>query len=363
MRLDGSILLVFAVLMTGSARMVPAQARGTEVRVRLESTDGSSVSGALVALLDSGQRVVAEAVSSENGTRVLTAPPDSYRIRVRRIGFRPFLSEPVSVPLPGEHLLKIESPRVLLESVVVTSKSQCGPIDPSERTLAAVWDEIAKALRSSQLSARDLDGVANYFVYRKRLRTNGRVIASDTVFRMSGTNKPFGMKDPATLAANGYVIGDERSGWTYDAPDETVLLSDPFAATHCFKAVRDKGRSGQVGIEFKPVDGRSVPDIAGVIWVDQGTAELRELIFRFVNAGMLEQFKAGGFTRFRRVPSGAWIVDAWALTAPVLQREPAAMTDKITIQGYIEDGGGVNMRPSSSPSPPPSALGPTAPGR
>ena len=349
MRLDRSILLVVAVLVAGSSRVVPAQARGTEVRIRLESMDGSIIPGALVALLDSGQRVVVEGVSGENGTRVLTAPPGSYRIRVRRIGFRPFLSEPVAVPLPGELLLRIDSPRVRLESVVVTSRSQCGPIDPSEQTLATVWDEIAKALRTSQLSGRDLDAFANYFVYRKRLRTSGRVVSSDTIFRMAGSKKPFGMKDPAMLAANGYVLGDERSGWTYYAPDETVLLSDQFAATHCFKAVLDKARSGQVGIEFKPVSGRSVPDIAGVLWVDQGTAELRELTFRFVNSGMLEQFKAGGFTRFRRVPSGAWIVDAWALTAPVLQREPAAMTDKIVLQGYVEDGGGVNMRPASPP--------------
>jgi len=363
MRVDRSILLVVAVLVTVSSRVLPAQARGAEVRVRLESTEGSSIPGALVALLDSAQRVVVEGVSGETGMRTLTAPTGSYRIRVRRIGFRPFLSEPVAVPLAEEILLKIESPRVQLESVVVTSRSECGPIDPSEQTLAAVWDEIAKALRTSQLNARDFDDIANYFVYRKTMRANGRVVSSDTTFRKSGRSKPFAVKDPAILARDGYVFGDEQSGWTYYAPDETVLLSEQFAATHCFRAVRDKARSGQVGIEFNPVKGRRVPEIEGVLWVDQATAELRELIFRFVNSGILEQFRAGGFTRFRRVPSGAWIVDAWALTAPIIHRERAAMTDKLTVTGYIEDGGGVNMRPSSSPSPPPSALGPTAPGR
>ena len=363
MRLDGSILLVFAVLMTGSAQVVPAQARGTEVRVRLESTEGSSVSGALVALLDSAQRVVVEGVSGETGTRVLTAPPGSYRIRVRRIGFRPFLSEPVSVPVSDELLLRFDSRRVQLESVVVTSRSECGPIDPSEQTLATIWDEIAKALRSRQLSVRDLDGIANYYVYRKTMRASGRVVSSDTTFRKLGTSKPFGVRDPAILARDGYVFGNEATGWTYYAPDETVLLSEQFAATHCFRAVRDKDRSGQVGIEFNPVKGRSMPEIEGVLWVDQRTAELRELTFRFVNSGVLEKGRAGGFTRFRRVPSGAWIVDAWALKAPILERQHDVLTDKITILGYIEDGGGVTMRSSSSPSPPPSALGPTAPGR
>lgn len=344
MRLDRSTLLLFAFLMVGLARVVPAQAGGTEVRVRLESTDGSRVSHALVALLDTARRVVAEGVTRENGTLVLSAPPGSYRILVRRIGFRPFSSDMVTVPHPGELLLKIATPRVILVSIVVTSESGCGPIDPSDQTLAPLWEEIAKALRTSQLNARDFDGMANYFVYRKKLRASGRTISSDTTFRLTGHRKPFGVKDPALLAAKGYVYGDQRSGWTYYGPDETVLLSDQFAKTHCFRAVRDNKRPGQVGIEFKPVRGRSVSDIEGVFWLDQSAAELRELVFRFVNAGMLERYRAGGFTRFRRLESGAWIVDAWALTAPILYRESAGMTDKILLDGYVEDGGGVTMR-------------------
>ena len=50
MRLDRSTLLVFAILLTGRAGEAPAQAGGAEVRVRLESTAGASVAGALVAL-------------------------------------------------------------------------------------------------------------------------------------------------------------------------------------------------------------------------------------------------------------------------------------------------------------------------
>jgi len=358
MRLNSSMLLLAAILMTGTARVAPAQARG-EVRVRLESTEGSSVSGALVALIDTAQRVVAEGVSGENGARVLAAPSGTYRIRVRRIGFRPFVSEPVAVPMSDELVLRFESPRIQLESVVVTSRSGCGAIDPRNQTLATVWDEIAKALRGSQLGTRDLEGIANYYVYRTTMRANGRVISSDTTFRKLGSAKPFGVKDPAVLARDGYVFGNEESGWTYYAPDETVLLSDQFAATHCFRAVRDGKRSGQVGIEFSPVKGRSVPEIEGILWVDQRTAELRELNFRYVNAGVLERGGAGGFTRFRRMPSGAWIVDAWALKAPILERQQKVLTERMTILGHIEDGGGVNMRPS--PQPP--ALGPPTAGR
>lgn len=326
------------------ARIVSAQGPDTEVRIRLESTDGSRLSGALVALVDSTGRVITEGVSGEDARRVLHAPAGSYRVRVRRIGFLPFLSEPVSLPRTSELALSVESQRVQLQTIVVTSRSACGPIDPEDRVLSALWDEIAKALRTSQLSPKDLADFSQAFVYRKTLRANGTVVSSDTVFRPIGTNRPFGVVNPAVLSTVGYVVGNERLGWTYYAPDEAVLLSDQFASTHCFQVVREKGRAGQIGIEFRPIPRRSVPDIGGVLWVDESSAELRELSFRYVNAGPLERFRAGGFARFRRVPSGSWIVDDWAIVGPILERSRDPYSE-LRVTGYVEDGGGMKMRP------------------
>lgn len=321
----------------------PAQSSDTIVRIRLESRDRAPLPGAIVALLDSGRRVISEGVSDEEGRRVLLAPPGSYRVSVRRIGFRPFVSDPVSVPLATDLVLRVESSQVELRTIVVRSKSECGPIDPADRTLAVVWDEIAKALRTSQLSASDLAGIGQVFVYRKHLSPDGTVTVSDTIFLAVGDQKPIGLRDPSGLFRFGYVRGNERVGWTYYAPDETVLLSDQFAATHCFRVVRDRTRSKQVGIEFKPAKGRSLPDIAGILWVDEGTAELRELRFRYVNAGLLDQFEAGGFTRFRRVPSGTWIVNDWALRGPVIRLLGGGFGPAV-VDGYIEDGGGMTLR-------------------
>jgi hypothetical protein len=81
-----------------------------------------------------------------------------------------------------------------------------------------------------------------------------------------------------------------------------------------------------------------------VLWVDERSAELRELVFRFVNAGVLERFKAGGFARFRRVPSGSWIIDDWALRGPLLERGRDVFTD-LKVIGYQEDGGGLKLKP------------------
>ena len=332
--------LIAAVCFT---QLLPAQSPEADFRVRIEAGDGSRIAGALVALLDSSQTVVRESVSDDDGIRTLRAPAGSYRVRVRRIGFLPYLSDPVPVVPGSDILLRVNSPRVQLETIVVTSRSRCGPIDPNERILSVVWDEIAKALRTSQLVARDFSDYSASFTYRKTLNSRRVVVSSDTTFRPVGNAKPFGVRDAAYLATHGYVTGNERLGWMYYAPDEAVLLSDQFASSHCFQVVRDKARGGQVGIEFKPVSTRPVPDIAGVLWVDENTAELRELNFRYVNAGLLERFKGGGFARFRRVPSGSWIVDSWALSGPILAKSREPFGD-FSVVGYVEDGGGLKVR-------------------
>src|SRR5688500_4969666 len=149
------MLLGAVIAAVGSPQPSEAQEPEADFRVRIEAGDGSRIAGALIALLDSSQTVVREGVSNEDGMRTLRAPAGSYRVRVRRIGFLPYVSDPVSVAPGGDILLRVNSARVQLQTIVVTSRSRCGPIDPNERILSVVWDEIAKALRTSQLVARD----------------------------------------------------------------------------------------------------------------------------------------------------------------------------------------------------------------
>ncbi len=322
-----------------------SKARGqdlSELRIRLDGPGGTPVSGALVALLNARDSVVAEGLSSETGTRILRAPSGVYQIRVRRVGYRPFVSNGVSLPHSSELVLNVESARVVLESIVVNSKSQCKLNDPNSRALATVWDEVDKALRSSQLTTDDLHGIGRARTFRAEVGPDGAVISADTAIFSIEDRRPFGAIDPDTLARNGYVLGDEHIGWSYFAPDETVLRSDQFAATHCFRLVRQGDRRGQIGVSFEPVPERRTADIRGVLWVDQTTSELREVVFRFVNAGALTRFDAGGFTRFRRVPSGTWIVEEWKLSVPKLEsREHAPFPPLLVAIGRFENGGGI----------------------
>jgi hypothetical protein len=323
-------------------RAMSSQAALSELRVKLQSNDGTPVAGALVALLDANDSVVVEALSAESGTRVLRAPSGVYRVRARRVGFLPFVSSPISLPHQGEMLLAIETSRVVLDRIVVNSKSPCSRSDPGSRPLGIVWDEIDKALRASQLTVEDLSGFGRGRVFRNVVATNGTVLSTDTTLFEIINQRPFGAIDPDSLATAGYMLGDESKGWTFYAPDETVLLSDPFAATHCFRLVRDAARSGEIGVAFEPVPERKLADILGVLWVDERTAELREIVFHFVNAGVLGRFEPGGFTRFLRVPSGAWIVDEWLLKLPrVAVKRSAFIGREYMLTGYYEHGGGI----------------------
>ncbi|HEV2018236.1 MAG TPA: carboxypeptidase-like regulatory domain-containing protein [Gemmatimonadaceae bacterium] len=314
----------------------------SELRVRLESSDGTPVAGALVALLGANDSVVAEGLSTEKGARLLRAPSGVYRVRARRIGFLPFVSAPVVIPRQDEVLLAIETARVVLDRIVVNSKSQCNRNDPGSRSLGIVWDEIDKALRASQLTIADLSGFGRGRVYHKEVGPGGNIISTDTTLFAIVNQRPFGAIDPDSLARAGYVFGDEAKGWIFYAPDETVLLSDQFAATHCFRLVREAARSGAIGVAFEPVPQRKVADIVGVLWVDERSAELREVVFHFVNAGVLNRFEAGGFTRFLRVASGAWIVDEWLLKLPRLAvKRSAFIGEQYMLVGYYEHGGGI----------------------
>jgi hypothetical protein len=335
------ILLAVMLLPSVFWSQVSVASGASDLSVRLQSAGGRPVEGALVALLDARDSVVAEGLSTEGGTRVLRAPAGTYRVRARRIGFLPFISTPVVLPHPDGLQLVVETPSVVLNSIVITAKSTCRQNDPAEQSLGVVWDEIDKALRASQLTVKDLVGFGRGRLVRSELGPDGSVMSSDTmVFAVTG--RPFGAISPDTLALNGYVLGDEVNGWQYFAPDEAVLLSERFAATHCFRLVREAKRPGEIGVSFEPVPRRKVADIVGVIWVDERTAELREVVFRFVNAGVLTRFNPGGFTRFLRAPSGAWIVDEWRMRFPRLAvRRFQLLPPQYSVVGYTEQGGGI----------------------
>jgi hypothetical protein len=333
-------LAVAVALLAGllSPPSTAAQTQVGNVRVRAVEVDGTPVRGALVALLSADGNPVAEGMTDDTGFRSLSASRGEYRVRVRRIGYQPFVSPPISVPYDGELKIAIASSRIALETVVVTAGSQCRQRGQDERAIGVLWEEISKALVGAQLTRSDFANLGRARIYRKQVLHTGRVVSLDTSSRQLSDSRPFIASDSRTLTTYGWVRGDLVSGWEYFAPDEAVLLSTAFAESHCFRVIRDKKRPQQVGVSFEPAPGRRMSDITGAVWLDEKSAELREIVFRFVNIGEIQQFKPGGRVHFRRMPSGAWLVDDWSLRFPLLELTQN-LVQRLVEVGYVENGG------------------------
>lgn len=314
-----------------------AGAQGVQVRV-VDSMSVRPIGGALVALLNSTGQVVAEGISSENGYRTFFVAPARYRVRVRRIGFRPFVSATLDLSVSRVLTISVESQPVMLSTIVISSRTSCRSLSSAAtQELGTVWGEATKALEASKLTVADLMGVGRAWTYSSRVSVTGAPVDADTAYFTVTNSRPFAALNPESLARGGYVLGDASSGWQYFGPDETVLLSPSFARTHCFRLVRDRDNPGLIGVAFEPVRRRRTSDIAGVAWLDERTSELRRIVFRFVNAGLISQHGGGGSTNFARLPSGAWIISSWHLKAPILVTRGKV----IQPDGFVWNGGGV----------------------
>lgn len=131
---------------------------------------------------------------------------------------------------------------------------------------------------------------------------------------------PFESHPAEDLVQRGFVQEDGR-GYLYMAPDASVLLSDAFLDTHCFR-VADAGREGDglIGLGFEPTgDKKTVPDIAGTMWLDPETAELQwlEFTYQYLEPERMSDM-VGGRVDFQRMPDGTWIVPEWWIRMPIL---------------------------------------------
>lgn len=335
-------VLAAIVLLALSSRSAAGQS--TALNIQLSGGESDRLSGALVALVDSAGVVRSEGLSNARGAVTLRAAPGAYRLRVRRVGFRPWYYDNVTLPRTGILNVPVVSDRVVLNTMVVSAKAECGTVGSDAATLAEIWEEIAKALRASQITAADRSAIETASVYVREIDSRGVLIKADTAHRGAGRGRPFGSVDPLSLLKDGYVRGNEAKGWEYFGPDEAVLLSRGFAETHCFRIVRDGRRGGEIGLAFEPAASRKLPDINGILWLDENTSELKEMTFTYVNADIVSRFKPSGFTRFQRMPSGAWIVSEWRLRMPRLGRRAGSWQNDLI--GHTEKGGRIVGRTS-----------------
>ena len=331
----------FALLLLGSAGDLAAQI----VRGQLsDSVSRSPLSGAFLTLVDDQGTERARAITNAAGEFTLTAPSaGSYRIRSKRIGFKPYVSRPLALSV-GETVsfnAAVDPIPVALEQIVVAGDQQCDV--EAGASVAALWEEVEEALAAVAWTSREPGYWYDLRQFRREVFSDGMRPRLDSTWRNAGFYEvPFKSAPAEQLEREGFVVVDD-DGWTYHEPDAEVLLSTPFLRTHCFETKVGKGETeGLVGLGFQPARGRRLPDITGTLWVDLRSGELRHLEFKYVRLPQgLNAPNAGGRVEFMRVPTGAWMVRDWIIRMPLAEmgRTPTGSATFLRTVGYRERGG------------------------
>jgi hypothetical protein len=317
----------------------------------VDAATAAPVGEGFVVLLDEQDREVARTLTAADGRFLIRAPrPGRYRLRSERIAYVAFVAPPFTLE-PDQTLtqqLAVTALAVQLAAVEVTGRTTCR-LDPdrAERR-EAVWEEARKALAAAAWTE-------SQGIYRYRTVAFGRdwdesrsVISeqvSDTLF--GHARAPFASVPAAELAGHGYIVAAAES-IAYYGPDAVVLQDSTFLASHCFGLVRRSVRGvQQVGLSFQPEPRRRLPDVRGVLWLDEETAELRSLEFSYtrVPEGVTDE-RIGGTVEYVRIPSGAWIIRRWELRMPRLAAQTissgyGASQRRVVVRGFRDAGGEV----------------------
>lgn len=347
---------LWALVLSILAALTAPNARAQSLRGIVVLPDSvTPVPGVIVVLESSAGDVVTRALSDERGSFTIRATAGAYRLRALRIGYQPTVLPSVSVdtlPLTAFRVVLNETP-VALARVSVRGADICRGIGNDGAAVAAIWEEARKALLASGLSATT-PLMAEWVEYERTIDTTGRFIRSQRVrSTRTATTHAFRSAPAAVLADSGYVI-DTNDGTVFHAPDADVLLSESFAASHCFHLEPpEKGKEQLVGVGFTPaMERQRVSNIQGTFWIDRASRELRSLDYRYTNLpSVTDRVRPGGQVEFLRLPSGSWLVNRWHIRMPQLvnsapttlrRRGVTVSTPRTTVTAMRQVGGEVS---------------------
>jgi uncharacterized protein YndB with AHSA1/START domain len=108
-----------------------------------------------------------------------------------------------------------------------------------------------------------------------------------------------------------------------------VLLSESFAELHCFRVEPPPASHREwVGVGFVPARDRpGITDVAGTLWLDRESAELRLLELRYApQPREFDEVRTGATIEFLRLATGNWLVNRWAIRTPRATRTLASVS-------------------------------------
>jgi len=309
---------VFSLSLLFAPTLILAQA----VRGVVVDPADRPVAGVVVILVNDKSAETARALSNERGEfRVSTSTPGTYKLRTLRIGFRPVLSDPITLAA-GEEVtqrLALKGIPFNLDTVHAQGKNTCKLV-ARDSALAtwAVWEQVRAALAATQLTASARSIQTTTVVYDRTLDVNrGRITEQTAGTRSEIVRQPWRSIPPDSLRKVGYVVQDQSGILSYYAPGLDVLLSQGFLEDHCVKLVAPV--PGRIGVAFEPnSDRKKTPEIKGIIWLDRKSSELRGMEYRYVNSTKEDEQHGGGEMQFVRMSNGSWVVWRWNIRMPMM---------------------------------------------
>lgn len=328
---------LLAVALLGAAPVAQAQV----VRGRVtEVNTANPVPGALMSLLGvASDSVIVSGLSTREGDYALRAPAaGSYRLAVKRIGVRRFVSASFTLADGETRALNVPIDAIAMALPAVTVSGLCVPRARELPRVASLWDEARTALEAAEISLRDRLIQARISRYAAEVdpaslralfdwRSDAEVMAAQPFSSLSGDS----------LSALGYWRALPGDSVEFLAPDARALASNAFLRDHCFGlAAAPRNRPDLVGLTFTPARERQLPDIMGTIWLDARRFELRFIEFRYTRLPPTpDANRVGGEVHFARLESGAWIVDRWFI------RMPQTVTSGGASRRQLREEGGV----------------------
>lgn len=323
-----------ALFLVALALILPVESTAQVVQGSVvEEGTGKPLVGAFVVLVDEGGVRHEGVLSNTEGRFVLrTARPGVYRLVAELIGYASAESGWLEL-IEGRtvtYAFEVPIQAVSLAGISVRSESPCTIRPGSGPATAELWNEARKALEVTRWGEEQEALNMRILQYSRELSPNAHSVREASQRSRTGyyDQSPYVSRPAAELDRGGYIQPAGENEYDYFAPDAQVLLSETFLESHCFRTVGPDSDDdeGLVGLAFEPVRGRDRPDIQGVLWLEEGTAELQRLDFRYTRLPFrgVTSDEAGGRVEFQRLANGMWIVSRWRLRMPLvaLQQQP-----------------------------------------
>ncbi len=318
----------------------------------LDAETGEPVEGALILLLDQAGEEAGGYLTNDVGRFIIQAPaPGTYTLRAERIGYETVSSDPFQLRQAERFGIRLEAGKkaIELEGIRVEGSQRC-LVRPGEGLLvASIWEEARKALTVQDWTEREGSFRFQMVRYERELDEPDGTIRSETRETSSGVSRsPIRSLPADDLLTGGFIRPSTGGGYDFFGPDASVLLSDLFLDTHCFRLRSDRDRPDEIGLSFEPVVRGRLPDIAGTLWLESETARLRVLEYGYTWSPWPEAYGvARGQVDFESLPTGAWFIRKWWIRMPIMgvdfSRPATGAASRVRVIGIKEVGGEITQ--------------------